>query len=102
VTVRDYLNRYMCRATILCWIAVLVAVVNWLASQHNIRAMMLLIVGIFVAAGSYPRCLTLGVRRSKTTLSLALGEFGVRLAIPSSFRSFPSCRLSYDTARDQQ
>jgi len=53
VTVRDYLNRYMCRATILCWIAVLVAVVNWLASQHNIRAMMLLIVGIFVAAGSY-------------------------------------------------
>ncbi len=101
MTIRDYLNQHIWRATICCWIAIPFSLVSVFGSAHrNIRLLALLTLGILFAIAYYQtfsaRCL-----RCKTCVLFAAGSFGVRLAIPSWFRSCPSCGLSFDTPHDE-
>jgi uncharacterized membrane protein YfcA len=101
VTIRDYLNQHIRRATILCWIAAPVALVSLFLSLHgNVRVFTLVIIALLLAMGFY-QMFSARCPRCKTRLLLALGEYGVRLAIPSWFKSCPSCGLSFDTRCDR-
>jgi hypothetical protein len=101
MAIRDYLNQHMRRATILCWVAMPLALASpfvWL--RGNLRVFALVIVAVFLAIGYFlmfsarcPRC--------KTRLLVALGTFGVRLRIPRWYTSCPSCGLSFDTQCDE-
>jgi len=100
VTVRDYLNDHIRRATIFCWIAVPISLVSlFFAAHRSIRLFALLAVGILFAVAYY-QMFSARCPRCKTRLLLALGTFGVRLGIPQWFTSCPSCGLSFDTQRD--
>jgi len=101
VTIRDYLNQHIRLATISSWIAVPVALATLFLYAHaRIRVLGLLALIIFFAISYY---MTFSARcpRCKTRLLLALGTFGIRLAIPSWFASCPSCGLSFDSVRDE-
>jgi len=101
VTIRDYLNQHIRLATMCSWIAVPVALATLLISAHaHIRVLGLLAL-IILCAISYYMMFSARCPRCKTRLLLALGGFGIRLAIPSWFGSCPSCGLSFDSVRDE-
>jgi len=100
VTIRDYLNQHIRRATILCWIAVPVALVSLFVSLHgSVRVFTLVIIAIVFAIGYY-QMFSARCPHCKTRVLLALGTFGVRLTMPSWFTSCPACGISFDTRCD--
>jgi hypothetical protein len=97
VTIREYLNQHIRRATILCWIAMPVALASPFIWPHGrLRVFALVIVAIALAIG-YRLMFSARCPRCRTRLLLALGTFGVRLRIPPWYTSCPSCGLSFDT-----
>jgi hypothetical protein len=101
MSIRDYLNQNLRRATLYCWaasIAGIVVVLTQSRDQHVFRVALVVCVILFVFAYYHmfiPRC-----PRCRTRLLYALASFGIHLRLPRWYRSCPSCGLSFDTQRD--
>jgi len=101
VRLREYLNRQLRQATILCWLSVAAFLVGLFALARGyyswplavVITLILIVLALYhTVRGRCPRC--------RTAILFALGSFGVRLSLPKWLNSCPSCGLSFDAQRD--
>jgi hypothetical protein len=96
VTLRDYLNCKIRRATICCWLGLLPGFLAVVLARGYGRVPLFIVAGVFYIIALYhtysarcPRC--------RTMLLAAEATFGIHLAIPQWFNHCPTCGLSFDT-----
>ena len=100
MTIRDYLNQYMRRSTISCWLAVPPALVALFTSGHPAVQYPALAVTAICAASNLYHNWAARCPRCRTRLLLCVSINGLLLKIPSWFNSCPSCGLSFDAQLD--
>jgi uncharacterized C2H2 Zn-finger protein len=101
VSIHDYLGHHLRCATLFCWagsVAGISSIFVW--HYQRIRIIPIAIGGVLYIIAYYyhfsarcPRC--------DTRLLFALASFGVRLRLPASYKTCPSCGLSFDMQRDR-
>ena len=101
MTIREYLNDHLRRATLFCWAGTAAGIVAVFSAGHRYALTIALVVGAVLYALAYYYTFSARCGRCHTQLLFELGSFGIRLRLPIWYQSCPSCGLSFDAQRDE-